>query len=118
MAPLVSTGTSQSSAHARIAKQPVPVINLLAGIPGLQDLGVKDWVEKENIAFAGCRAWDEHSQLEVTEVAVSYIVSCYPSMNYKLTLISGNSYRNASLPSKTVGRRNSTACSHNPCMCI
>lgn len=74
MAPPVSTGTSQSSAHAHNAKQPVPTINLLIGIPGLQDLEVKDWVEKENIAFAGRRAWDEHSQLEVTEVAVGCIV--------------------------------------------
>ncbi|OXB37227.1 E3 ubiquitin-protein ligase SHPRH [Cryptococcus neoformans] len=75
MAPPVSTGTSQSSAHAHNAKQPVPTINLLIGIPGLQDLEVKDWVEKENIAFAGRRAWDEHSQLEVTEVAATLIVT-------------------------------------------
>lgn len=71
MTPSVSAGTSQSHAHAQAANLPVPAINLLKGVPGLHDLEVKEWVEKENIAFAGRRAWDEHSQLEVTEVAVS-----------------------------------------------
>jgi E3 ubiquitin-protein ligase SHPRH len=52
-------------------KAEVPVIDLLAGPPGLKDPTMRHWVRKEREAFATRKVWDETSQLDVVEVAVS-----------------------------------------------
>nr|XP_019047438.1 E3 ubiquitin-protein ligase SHPRH [Kwoniella bestiolae CBS 10118]OCF26368.1 E3 ubiquitin-protein ligase SHPRH [Kwoniella bestiolae CBS 10118] len=53
----------------------VPIIDLLNGTPGMDIAEVKKWVEDEQAAFAGRKAWDEQAQLNVTEVATTLIVT-------------------------------------------
>jgi E3 ubiquitin-protein ligase SHPRH len=54
-----------------IPEAAVPIINLLAGVPGLEEDYVIDWAAAEKKAFADRKAYDPVAQLNVSEVAVS-----------------------------------------------
>ncbi|WVQ69001.1 uncharacterized protein L199_007213 [Kwoniella botswanensis] len=70
-----SKGGKSKKREKEATPDPVPIIDLLHGTPGMEIEEVKTWVEGEQAAFADRKSWDDQAQLNVTEVATTLIVT-------------------------------------------
>jgi len=67
----------------------VPAIDLRDDPPGLDELRIREWVDRDQQVFRDRKSWDEQSQLLVAEVAVSRLgerVTCADQL-HQTTLI-------------------------------
>ena len=92
----------------------VPKIDFAAGVPDIDTPVIRDWVMAEQAAFEGKTVYDEISQLNVTEVAVSQTRQSVSTC----ILILGHLDHHSAIFTQTMGVRNQKACSISPCLCL